>query len=61
MEEMRLRRMRQTDMAKIMGISQQALSKKMTTNSYSHDDILCFFDTFEPDGKTVSRLMGVDE
>ena len=60
-EEMRLRRMHQKDMAKIMGISQQALSMKMKLNKYSHDDILCFFDTFEPDNKTVGHLMGVDE
>jgi len=59
--EMRIRRMRQIDMAKIMGISQQALSMKIKLNSYSHQDILCFFDTFEPDSETVSHLMGVNE
>ena len=58
---MKVRGLTQEDAAKVMGISRQALSLKIRSQSFKYEDLVCLFDYLKPDAATVARLMGVTE
>ena len=57
--ELRVRRMSQATLAEKMGISHQALSRKLRTSSYSYSDFVFFMKEFEPDQKELLELIGL--
>lgn len=59
--ELKLRRLRQEDLAKYMGISQQALSHKLSRRSFTFGDLIKICDYFNTDLEEVGRLVGVGE
>lgn len=56
---MKYRKLRQRDIAKKLGITQQAFSQKVGKLSFSYPDIVSLFEILEPDADTVMRLMGM--
>ena len=55
--EMKVRRMTQKDLAREMGISQQALSMKLKLNRFIYDDFLAFVKIFQPSQDTLVWLI----
>lgn len=57
---MKYRKLRQHDIAKKLGITQQAFSQKVTKlNRLTYSDIVIIFETLEPDADTLMKLMGM--
>ena len=56
--EMKCRGISQKEMAAEMGITQQALSIKFKTQSFSFVDLLAFVRVLEPDDRELARLVG---
>lgn len=56
--EMKTQGISQRVMAQEMQISQQALSKKLKTRSFSFTDFLAVVRVLKPDEKELSRLLG---
>jgi transcriptional regulator with XRE-family HTH domain len=59
--ELKIRRMSQASLAKIMGISRQALTQKLRRRSFSFTDFVTVVSVFEPDEKELNRLVGMGE
>lgn len=59
--ELKIRRMSQESLAKIMGISRQALTQKLRRHSFSFTDFVTVVSVFEPDEKELNRLVGMGE
>lgn len=56
--EMKCRGISQRVLAEEMGISHQALSKKLKKHSFSFTDLLAIIKVLQPDDKELSRLLG---
>ena len=56
--ELKIRRMSQTALAEKMGISHQALSQKLSRESFDFTDFCFFVKEFEPDQKELLELVG---
>lgn len=54
--ELKLRKMPQEVLAEELGISRQALGKKLRAQSFSYEDFITVVRVFEPDSKTLERL-----
>lgn len=50
----------QTQLAERLGISQQALSKKIKSQRFNYDDMVVIFDTFKPEPRELDQLLGID-
>lgn len=50
----------QTQLAERLGITQQALSKKIKSQHFSYDDMVVIFDVFKPEPRELDRLLGID-
>ena len=59
--QMKMQRITQKEVAKRLGISQQAVYNKLRRRSFEFDDFICFVEIFRPDLKTLARLMEVSE
>ena len=57
--EMRIRRLSQSQVAEKMGISHQALSKKLKRESFDFSDFLFFVKEFEPSQQELLDLVGM--
>lgn len=49
----------QEALAKRLGVSQQALSRKLKTGHFSYGDLLTLFDVFKPEPDEMYRLFGI--
>ena len=58
---MKVQRVKQGDVAKVLGISQQALSFKLKQKSFKYEDLVGMFGLLQPDAETLMKLMGVKE
>lgn len=56
--ELKCRGISHREMAREMGISQQALSQKLKAKSFSFTDFLAFIRVLEPDERELHRLLG---
>ena len=59
--EMKVKHIKQIEVASILGISQQALSNKIRSRSFRYEDLVALFDMFQPEADTVIRLMGCEK
>ena len=57
--EMKVRKLSQVALADRMGISHQALSRKLRKASFDYADFLFFVKEFEPDNTELLRLIGI--
>ena len=57
--ELKVRKMSQTALAKKLGISHQALSKKLISKSFDYTDFVFFVKEFEPSDKELREIIGV--
>lgn len=56
--EMKVKHIRQAEVASALGITQQALSNKIRSTTFRYEEIVALFDMLQPDADTVIRLMG---
>lgn len=56
---MKFRKLKQRDMAKKLGITQQGFSYKVSSLNFQFSDIVSLFEILEPDADTVMRLFGM--
>lgn len=56
--ELKIKGLSHRAMAKEMGISQQALSQKLKSQSFSYTDFITFIRVLDPDDKEIHRLLG---
>ena len=56
--QMKMQRITQKEVAKRLGISQQAVYNKLHRRSFEFEDFICFLDIFQPDESQISRLVG---
>ena len=49
----------QMELAKQLGVSQQALSQKLKTGHFSYSDLLTLFDVFKPEPDEMYGLFGI--
>lgn len=56
--ELKVKGIPQRKLADAMGVSQQALSRKLKSRSFSFADFLAIVKVLEPDDKDLSRLLG---
>jgi len=49
--------LRQSDLAKELGITQQALSKKLSKHNFTLKDLIRIFKVFETDKETITKLL----
>jgi transcriptional regulator with XRE-family HTH domain len=56
--EMKVKKIPQRELADAMGVSQQALSRKLKSRSFSFADFLAIVKVLEPDEKELNRLVG---
>lgn len=59
--ELKVRGLRQQDLANYMGISQQALSQKMRKKSFHFEDYVQIVNYFNADDYELRRLAGIGE
>ena len=59
--QMKMQRITQKEVAKRLGISQQAVYNKLSRRSFEFEDLICFIEIFRPDLKTLAWLMEVSE
>lgn len=57
--EMRVRRISQTNLAKKMNITQQALSKKLREARFDYTDFVFFVKEFQPDNRELKEIIGI--
>ena len=57
--EMKLHHVTQQDLADELGISRQAVGKKLSKQRFEFDDFCCFIRVFKPESKDLERLLGV--
>ena len=57
--QMKLRKYSQQTLAKKRGISHQALSRKLLTQSYNFEDFLFFVNEFQPSDKELRDISGI--
>lgn len=57
--EMRIRRITLSEVANDMGISHQALSKKLRNESFSYPDFCFFVKYFKPTNKELLEIIGL--
>lgn len=57
--EMKVRRISQKTIAEKMGITQQALSRKLKSASFDYTDFVFFVKEFEPDNKELREIIGI--
>lgn len=57
--EMRIRRLSQTAVAEKMGITHQALSRKLRNSSFSYSDFIFFVKEFQPTNKELLEIIGL--
>ena len=57
--EMKYRRLSQTAVANKMGISHQALSRKLKCASFSYSDFIFFVKEFQPSNKELLEIIGL--
>jgi len=50
----------QESVAKELGISQQALSRKIHNRKFTYEELVSVFGILKPDSETVADLMGVN-
>jgi len=55
--QMKVRRITQQDIADIRGVSRQAISKKLISQSFDFEDFVTFVELFEPDDAELRRLI----
>lgn len=55
--QMKVRRITQQDIADIRGVSRQAISKKLISQSFDFEDFVTFVELFEPDDSELRRLI----
>jgi transcriptional regulator with XRE-family HTH domain len=55
--EMKVKKIPQRKLADAMGVSQQALSRKLQSRSFSFTDFLAIVKLLEPDDKELNRLL----
>ena len=55
--QMFLRHLSQKDVAEVLSITQQALSKKLKTNKFDVSEVIKLFHLFETDKETISKLL----
>ena len=58
---MKYRKLRQHDIAKKLGITQQGFSHKMSSLNFQFSDIVSLFEILKPDADTVMRLFGMQD
>ena len=56
--QMKMQRITQKEVAKRLGISQQAVYNKLRCRSFEFEDFICFVEIFRPDENQISRLVG---
>ena len=59
--ELKIREMPQSKLAKEMDISQQALSQKLKSRSFSFTDFLTIVKVLQPDSRELNHLLGRSE
>lgn len=57
---MKVKRIRQEEVALELGITQQALSYKIRNHALKYDDLIALFGILKPDVETLARLMGAN-
>ena len=57
--EMKFRRLSQTAVADKMGISHQALSKKLKNANFNYSDFIFFVQEFQPSNKELMEIIGL--
>lgn len=57
--EMRSRQLSLENIAKKMGISHQALSRKLRIASFSYSDFIFFVKEFQPSDKELKEIIGI--
>lgn len=57
--EMKVKKIKQSDMAIELGTTQQNLSKKLHNNSLTHGDLLTIFKVLETPDDKIIRLMRI--
>lgn len=55
--EMKARKMRQVDMGRLLGISQQAFGKKLNEKKFCHKDLIIIFSYFDASKDEIYRYM----
>ena len=56
--QLAINHMSQKDLAAERGVCQQAISKKLKTESFDVNDLVCFIRVFKPEAEEVMRLLG---
>lgn len=57
--ELKIRRISQTSLAEKMGISHQALSRKLLKASFDYSDFAFFVKEFQPSDKELREIIGL--
>lgn len=55
--QMKMQRITQKEIAKRLGISQQAVYNKLNRRSFEFEDFICFVDIFHPEDDELRRLV----
>ena len=58
---MRAKRISQSRMAELMGITQPSLNRKLRLGKFTFQDLVVVFDVLKPDAETLTQLMGVSK
>lgn len=58
--QMKVQKVSQTKMAKMIGIKQPSLNYKLKHGNFTFEDLAVIFGELKPDADTLSRLMGVN-